>query len=102
VYTQPAPTAFANIGWKYYLIFIIVPLCGVPILYMIAPETKGLSLEEIGACFGEEVALDITHMTPEERERLDKQVMESAVETKEDVTHVAKPATEVIERTEKV
>jgi hypothetical protein len=47
--------AFATIGWKYYLVFIIVPLAGVPILALYFPETKGLTLEEIGALFGDEV-----------------------------------------------
>lgn len=75
VYTQPAPTAFANIGWKYYLIFILVPILGVPILYYIAPETKGLSLEEVAACFGDEVAMDLTHMSKEERELVDQELL---------------------------
>lgn len=57
VYTEPASTAFANIGWKYYLVFIIVPAAGVPFLWKL-PETKGLSLEEIAAVFGEEVVHD--------------------------------------------
>lgn len=58
VYTQPAPTAFAHVGWKYYLVFVIVPLCGVPILYFF-PETKGLTLEEVGAIFGDEVPAEL-------------------------------------------
>lgn len=72
VYTQVAPVAFADIGWRYYLVFIIVPLCGVWIVALILPETKGLALEEIGALFGDEVALDISHLTLEEREALDR------------------------------
>ena len=89
VYTQAAPVAFADIGWKYYLgiyitpysivrsltngeVFIIVPLCGVWIVAFILPETKGLALEEIGALFGDEVALDISHLSLEEREALDR------------------------------
>lgn len=55
MYTQPAPTAFAHVGWKYYLVFILVPICGVPILYFF-PETKGLTLEEVGALFGDNTA----------------------------------------------
>jgi MFS family permease len=72
IYTMCAPTAFNNIGWRYYLIFIIVPLIGAAIMYFFYPETKGLALEEIGAKFGDEVAVDLTHLSPEERARLDK------------------------------
>lgn len=57
VYTEPASTAFANVGWRYYLVFILVPMAGVPLLWQL-PETKGLSLEEIAGVFGEEVAQD--------------------------------------------
>lgn len=45
--------AFAQVGWRYYLVFIIVSFCGAPILYLF-PETKRLSLEEIGALFGDD------------------------------------------------
>lgn len=47
VYTQSAPTAFNNIGWKYYLVFIFIPLACVFILIKYCPETKGLTLEEV-------------------------------------------------------
>jgi hypothetical protein len=67
VYTQVAPTAFATIGWKYYLIFIIIPLLGLPVIHMYFPETKGLSLEAVSALFGDPVALDIGNLTPEEK-----------------------------------
>lgn len=47
IYTQSAPTAFKNIGWKYYLVFIFVPLLSVLVLLKYLPETKGLTLEEV-------------------------------------------------------
>ena len=58
LFTQPAPVAFTSIGWKYYLVFIIISFVGAPIFWHFSPETKGLSLEEIGALFGDEVASD--------------------------------------------
>jgi hypothetical protein len=70
---MPAAQAFANIGWKYYLIFIIVPALGVPIIWRL-PETKGLSLEEIAAVFGDKVAMDLSHMSTEERTFLDEKM----------------------------
>ncbi|KAK6385674.1 hypothetical protein LTS17_001244 [Exophiala oligosperma] len=64
VYTQVYPTASANIGWKYYLVFILVPAACVPFVRRL-PETNGLSLEEIAARFGDAVAVDIRHLTLE-------------------------------------
>ena len=72
VYTMCAPVAFNTIGWKYYVIFIVMPLIGAVIMYTFYPETKGLTLEEIGKKFGDDVAVDLSAMTEEERRRLDK------------------------------
>ena len=46
-------------------------------------QTKGLSLEEIGAKFGDEVAVDITHLSEEDKRRLDKKLKMGV-----DVAHV--------------
>ncbi|KAJ5113836.1 hypothetical protein N7456_002370 [Penicillium angulare] len=56
VYTQAAPVAFGSVGWKYYFVFFLIPLAGVPFVWMYFPETKGRTLEEIGAAFGDDVA----------------------------------------------
>lgn len=47
VYTQTAPTAFNNVGWKYFLVFILMPAVGTIFFVKYYPETKGLSLEEV-------------------------------------------------------
>ncbi|KAJ5465930.1 general substrate transporter [Penicillium desertorum] len=51
IYTQAAPVAFSNIGWRYYLVFIIVPWVGVFLMKKYCPETAGLELEEIHMLF---------------------------------------------------
>lgn len=71
-YLEAAPTAFAQVGWKYYLLFIILTAINIPLVWWLFPETKGLSLEEIGAVFGDEVAVHLTDLTEEERKDLDK------------------------------
>lgn len=73
VYTQVATVAFEHVGWKFYLLFILTPLVGAPIIWFF-PETKGLTLEEIGKLFGDEIAIDLTHMTAEERGRFDQEL----------------------------
>ncbi|OJJ48030.1 hypothetical protein ASPZODRAFT_115447 [Penicilliopsis zonata CBS 506.65] len=45
------PSGLANIGWRYYLIWIVLNASFVPIVYFLYPETKGLSLEEIDHIF---------------------------------------------------
>lgn len=79
IYTMSAPVAFNSIGWRYYLIFIIVPLFGAALVGLCYPETKGLALEEIAAKFGDEVAVDLTNLSSEERARLDKSLVNADV-----------------------
>lgn len=59
-FTQGASSAFAAIGWKYYLIFIVLSGLMILIIYFFFPETKGLSLEEMSRVFGDPVAMDET------------------------------------------
>jgi MFS family permease len=53
VYLQATATAFANIGWHFYLLFICITFVGGIIFYFILPETRGIPLEEIAKIFGE-------------------------------------------------
>jgi len=53
VYLQATATAFANIGWKFYLLFIIISGLGTVFVYFVIPETKGIPLEEMAAIFGD-------------------------------------------------
>lgn len=54
IWLQAAPTAFENIGWKFYLVFIIPGTIGGTIMWIWFPDTNGLPLEEIAALFGDE------------------------------------------------
>ncbi|KIX09803.1 uncharacterized protein Z518_00884 [Rhinocladiella mackenziei CBS 650.93] len=48
---QGAPTGFANIGWKYYLVCIVATSAVIFVIWWKFPETKMMSLEDIGALF---------------------------------------------------
>ncbi|KAK4992361.1 hypothetical protein LTR50_001119 [Elasticomyces elasticus] len=45
------PVLISSIGWKTYLIFMILLASFVPIVYFFYPETSGLSLEEVDNLF---------------------------------------------------
>lgn len=60
VYTTPGPTAFTNIGWKYYLVWIACDVITFTLIYLYLPETTGLTLEEMGALFGDTVMTQFT------------------------------------------
>jgi len=53
IYLQVTATAFAHIGWKFFLVFIIISGLGGIVAYFYIPETKGVPLEEIAAIFGD-------------------------------------------------
>ncbi|KAK5451746.1 hypothetical protein LTS15_008006 [Exophiala xenobiotica] len=68
IYLEVAPTAFANIGWKFYLVFLSLLVCFIMPLFFYFPESKGLSLEEIARLFNDEttsVRLDAPGMDQE-------------------------------------
>lgn len=54
VWLQAAPTAFASIGWKFYLCLIIPSFFLAIIIWFYFPDTRGKPLEEIAAIFGDE------------------------------------------------
>jgi len=41
------PIGIQNLGWRFYLIFMVFNACFVPIIYFFYPETAGKSLEEL-------------------------------------------------------
>jgi MFS family permease len=53
VYLQATATAFANIGWKFYLLFIIISGIGTIFVWWFLPETKNIPLEEMAKLFGD-------------------------------------------------
>jgi hypothetical protein len=40
VYVEAAPTALANIKWKYYIIFVCLTFVNIVIVYFWCPEVR--------------------------------------------------------------
>ncbi|KAI0884104.1 general substrate transporter [Annulohypoxylon maeteangense] len=57
-YNAPINQALDNIGWKYYLVFVTVTVVSTALIAVYFPETKNLTLEEISAKFGDDVAVN--------------------------------------------
>lgn len=65
------PVAIENIGWKYWLFFMGMLLIFIVMVYFTYPETKGLTLEELGRLFEPEDVLNmdkVEGIEPEETE----------------------------------
>ncbi|KAH6974567.1 MFS transporter [Ilyonectria sp. MPI-CAGE-AT-0026] len=58
IFLQSAPSAFTNVGWKYYLAFIAMSTVMFFVVWLYFPETKGKSLEDIAEVFGDNVTLN--------------------------------------------
>ncbi|TWU70338.1 hypothetical protein ED733_000033 [Metarhizium rileyi] len=48
---EVTPIGFNTIGYRYYIVFVVLNAAIVPIVYFFFPETSGRSLEEIDAIF---------------------------------------------------
>jgi MFS family permease len=69
---QTAPIGIVNVGWKYYLVIIVWCIFFIPIVYFFFPETAKLSLEEISARFGDDVAVHVNDVSEDQRRELDE------------------------------
>lgn len=70
------PIAMANIGWKYYIVFCVLLAILLTLIYLLFPETKGRTLEQIAEVF-DKTSHALTDMTD------DKMKDEYVVETEE-------------------
>jgi hypothetical protein len=81
------PIALAAIAWRYYFIYIAVLVFVIFILALFAPETKGLTLEEVQGLFDDDAAAVTLHAVELAKQQHKESEKEQAwVETKENVS----------------
>ena len=76
---EAAPTAFATIGYKFWIILLCLTFLYGILVYFFLPETKGMTLEDISVLFGGPVELSFeqalnkqTHGVQPEAEVIDE------------------------------
>ncbi|KAK6369935.1 hypothetical protein LTR64_005173 [Lithohypha guttulata] len=69
------PIALDKIGWKFFYVLIIPTALHVVFVYFMCPETKGRSLEDINAQFGEQVAIHYYGASEQEKAELEEEAM---------------------------
>ncbi|KPI35193.1 High-affinity glucose transporter [Cyphellophora attinorum] len=82
LFNQLSPKAFAAISWRYYSVFIACDAVAAFCFFIFYPETKGKTLEEMAALFGDDLAFT-DHLGPKEGDA-DLSLHKHAVEGKHD------------------
>lgn len=82
VVNMATPVAIETIGWKYYLVFLIISATIVPIVFFFYPETMGRSLEELEMLFVE--CETIPAIVKESRKPLSGKLVSDAMIEKEE------------------
>ncbi|KAI0077861.1 general substrate transporter [Panus rudis PR-1116 ss-1] len=77
LFSQVSNMAMTNIGWRYYLVFIILNAIDFTVMLLFFPETKGKTLEEMAVVFGDADELqDAARQHTSEKVDDDKHVIE--------------------------
>ncbi|KAK6364416.1 hypothetical protein LTS17_012181 [Exophiala oligosperma] len=71
-----APTAFAHIRWKYFLVFVCASTVMAIVIFLLFPETNQKSLEEISMMFGD-YTLSQTNAEKIEATMTEEEIMKS-------------------------
>ena len=74
------PIALNAISWKFFFVLIVPTFFHIIFVYFMCPETKGRSLEDINAQFGEKVAIHFYGATEEEKAEMEKAAVEDEEE----------------------
>ena len=92
------PIAFDKISWKFFFVLIVPTFFHIIFVFFMCPETKGRSLEDINAQFGEKVAIHYYGATEEEKHELEQAVVEDEMaDQTHDHSHIADKVSTMVE-----
>ena len=57
LFAQVSPIALEAIGYRYFYLFMVLNILDGTIFWLFYPETRGKTLEQIGALFGDQVLI---------------------------------------------
>jgi len=86
--SQISPLGLNRLGWKFYLVFICTNLVNALIVIFFFPETKGKTLEEMDAVFGDQVIDHAAEANYNKKVGLDEK--EDSIENVENARDVGK------------
>ncbi|KAK7887649.1 hypothetical protein LTR67_009550 [Exophiala xenobiotica] len=86
-YTTPSVLAFKNAKYNMYFLYMGLCMVSTVIVYLYCPETKQISVEEIGALFGDEV---VVHLTADGHGIVEQDEMVKVDVQEEETTHAEK------------
>jgi MFS family permease len=84
VWLQSAPTAFATIGWKFYILFIIVGAIATVAMLLFYPDTLHKPLEEVAALFGDEDLVAVYQKNLDNQTKMPVDVLDAAIPGEKD------------------
>ena len=63
--SQVTPIALKNIGWRYYILYVVCNLTNALTFWALFPETSGIPLEEMDNLFAESpIFVPLSNWTP--------------------------------------
>lgn len=78
--TEAGPSAFANLRENYYYVFVACTAFFLVIAWFYFPETKGKTLEEIAAAFGDKVVMVDESAVEVEHEKMEAKAADQRIE----------------------
>jgi hypothetical protein len=78
IWLQAAPTAFDNIGWKFYIFFIFFAAFGALSAFFVFPDTLHKPLEEVATMFGDQ-DLVVVHQNEPDKGQIALEVIEQII-----------------------
>jgi len=86
-----APIGLANIGWRFFMVFISCTFVFYLCLWFIFPETRQMSIEDLNETFGDTVVMHFHGATDEELREYEKEIQRELQEEEGAVRVVTPP-----------